>query len=300
LTMGSTPVGFLYTPQQLAGSVRYGSGVLLGNWREDHALGDMRMMDHIEAKETGSLTLLMKKQKLGQQLAPVPLTPAPEDGVMKIGDVILMQSYFSGGTLAVSMGQPLRAADVEDPDLMYMLVASPVEPAPCVRNAIKIMSYEGAAGGSPVLYGQKVCLVFSAELGVRGYLSSMRSGRQQLSTQIINKQEVYLQAIRGDAPPYDCAWMILPQNIDDRLISHGTPVVAGAPFVIVHCFTNKCLAAVNVSIPTDFGAELGVCAHTYTAAKKVNKMMRETIGRPTHGLISRSEETENFWGIIYG
>ena len=38
---GSPPVGFLYTPQQLAGSVRYRSGVLLGNWREDDALDEL-------------------------------------------------------------------------------------------------------------------------------------------------------------------------------------------------------------------------------------------------------------------
>ena len=49
--MSATPVGHLYTPQQLMGSVKYGSGVLLGNWREDDALDDMRMADYIELKE---------------------------------------------------------------------------------------------------------------------------------------------------------------------------------------------------------------------------------------------------------
>ena len=94
MSSGSTPVGFLYTPQQLAGSVRYSGGVLLGNWREDDALGEMRMMDHIDAKETKSLTLLKKQQLLAPQLVPVALSPAPSDGVMKVGDTVLLQSMY--------------------------------------------------------------------------------------------------------------------------------------------------------------------------------------------------------------
>ena len=176
---------------------------------------------------------------------------------------------------------------------------SPTTP-PCARNAIKVVSYDStAAAGAPVLYGQKVCLEFAEPLGVRGYLASTRSGRQQLSTQIINKQEVFMQAIRGESAPYDAAWMILPHAVDDRIISQGTPVVAGAPFVLVHCFTNKRLAAVNITIPTDFGRELGVCVHTYTETGKVNKLMRETSGQPTNNLISRSETDENMWSVIY-
>jgi len=300
MSSGSTPVGFLYTPQQLAGSVRYSGGVLLGNWREDDALGEMRMMDHIDAKETKSLTLLKKQQLLAPQLVPVALSPAPSDGVMKVGDTVLLQSMYTGSNLAVSLGQMLKTADAIDPDDMYTAVGSSPTAEPCARNAIKIVSYDGAmATGTPVLYGQKVCLEFAEPLGVRGYLASSRSGRQQLSTQIINKQEVYMQDIRSETPPYDAAWMILPESIDDRIISQNTPVVAGAPFVLVHCFTNKRLASVNIDISTDFGREVGVCVHTYTQTGKVNKLMRETIGRPTSNLISRNETDENMWSVIY-
>jgi hypothetical protein len=47
-----TSAGFLYTPQQLAGSNRFGSGVLLGNWREDDALDDMRVRALAAARRT--------------------------------------------------------------------------------------------------------------------------------------------------------------------------------------------------------------------------------------------------------
>lgn len=108
-----------------------------------------------------------------------------------------------------------------------------------------------------------------------------------------------MQAIRGEKPPYGCAWEIQPIEVDQRIPSQGMPVLAGAPFVLTHCFTNKRLASVSVSLPTDFGPEYGVCAHTYVETGKVNKMMRETIGRPTHNLISRSETSENHWCVLY-
>lgn len=295
----STPVGFLYTPQQLAGSVRYGSGVLLGNWREDDALDEMRVMDHTAAKESGSLTLLKKQQKIAPQKAPMALTAAPSDGIMKIGDVVTLQSQFNGSTLAVSLGQQLRTGDTVNPDPIYTVVGA-ADPSPCARNAIKIVSYDGSGGASsPLLYGQKVCLEFSSALGCRGYLSSVRGFQQQLSTLVINKQECFMKAIAEEAPPYDCAWMLLPQNVDQRIVAQGSPVLAGAPFVLVHCFTNQRLASVNVGIPTDFGSELGVCVHTFTEATKVNKLMRETTGKPSHNLISRTETDENLWCAFY-
>ena len=51
------PVGFLFTPQQLQGSMKYSSGVRLGNWREDDALDEHRLMDYVDAKEKGALAL---------------------------------------------------------------------------------------------------------------------------------------------------------------------------------------------------------------------------------------------------
>ena len=295
--------GFLYTPQQLAGSLKYSSGVLLGNWREDDEIDKMRMMDHIEAKRTSSLTLTKKQERLAPQIAKVPLTPAPADGMMRFGDVVLMQSLCNESTLAVSLGQKLSAADSERTDTMYSTFGCNDKDS-MARNAIQLVPYDSAAAGDNDLihYGQKVCLKFCAleEQGIRGYLASQRSGRSQLSTQLINKQEVYMVDIDTPAPSYECVWAIYPESMDDRVISQGTPVVAGAAFTIRHCFTDKALAGVFVRLPSDFGAEFGVCAHTYVETGKVNKLMRETMGRPTMpGLISQSETDENKWTVLY-
>ena len=133
--MGSTPVGYLYTPQQLAGSVKYGTGVRLGNWREDNELHDKRMMDYIEEKETMSLTLLKKQGKLGPQLQPAQLSPAPADGIMRYGDVVLVKSAY-GGSLAVSLGQKLTSEDAD----LYGVFATPASEA-MARNAMKLVRY---------------------------------------------------------------------------------------------------------------------------------------------------------------
>ena len=90
--------------------MRFGSGVLLGNWREDDALDEMRMMDHTASKETQSLTLLKKQRQLAPQLVPVPLSPAPADNAMHVGDTVLLQSLNHGGEVSVSMGNPFASA----------------------------------------------------------------------------------------------------------------------------------------------------------------------------------------------
>ena len=255
------------------------------------------MMDHIENKKTGSLTLLKKQQRLAPQLAPVPLTEAPADGIMQAGDVVLMQSMCNEATLAVSMGQILSAADSERTEKMYATFGSS-DGAAVARNAIRIVAYDGATG--PITYGQKVCLQFCAIDGANGYLGSQRSGRSQLSTQLINKQEVYMLDVSSATPPYECAWSIYPADMDERIVKMGQPVVAGAAFTIRHCFTEKALAGVFVKLHSDFGSEYGVCAHTYTETGKVNKLMRETMGKPTMpGLITRAETDENLWTVLY-
>jgi len=299
--MSATPVGYLYTPQQLMGSVRYGSGVLLGNWREDDALGEMRLMDYVGQRDTGNLTLLAQKSKLGPQLAPAPLSKLPADGVLRSGDVVILKSERNGGALSVSLGQAFEAHGEQDSAREYAVFASDSSKA-VARNAIKISAWDeaAAADGSPICYGQKVKIAFSESLPVPGLLASCPSGRSGLSTQLINKQEVYMQAYgEYEKTSYDCAWALQPVDVDARVPAQGTPVAAGMAFIAVHCATNRRLAGVEYLLPSDFGMEYSVCCHTYTEMGKVNKLMRETLGRPSSDHISRSEQSENVWSAVY-
>jgi len=270
--------------------------VLLGNWREDDEVDSKRMMDYIQGKEAMSLALLKKQEMLGPQLTTVKLTQSPVDGVLRYGDTVLLKASMNDGALSVSLGQKLVSPSGGD---LFGVFTGPSTEAR-VRNAIKIVSGDGMPEGEPVTYGSKIYFEFSSNLGVTGYLASARASGTPTATQLINKQEVYMRPIElGSQPLYECAWTLLPEQVDERIVANGTAVATGSPVVISHCFTNKRLAAVNVGIPTDFGVECGVCAHTYTDTGKVNKLMRETIGRPSNGLISRSETTENLWSLVF-
>jgi len=298
--MSATPVGYLYTPQQLMGSVKYGSGVLLGNWREDDALNEMRMMDHVSSRESGNLTVIKQKEKFGPQLAPAELSKTPTDGLMRSGDVVMLKSIRNGGAVAVSLGQPFEAQGDVSSAREYSVFATDSS-KPVARNAIKIVSFDGVADGSPICYGQKVALCFSDSLPVAGLLASCPSGRSGLQTTVVSKQEVYMSLIDPvqETVSYDCAWALQPVDMDERLPAQGRPVAATEPFVLVHCGTNRKLAGVQVMLPTDFGTEYAICCHTFTLMGKVNKLMRETRGKPSADILSRAEETENFFSAVY-
>ena len=295
LKMSSTPVGYLYTPQQLAGSLSYGSGVRLGNWREDDEVAKMRMMNYIQKKESMDLVLLKKQAVLGPQLAPAILSAPPADSMLKFGDKVMIKSEMNNGCLSVSMGQKL----ISDLGELYTVTGS-ASTEPRTRNAIEIVSLEGVPDDQPVCYGMKIALKFSSALGVQGYLGSARAAGVPTATQLIGKQECYMRVVEpGAQVPYECAWTILPQHVDDRIATNGTPVDATVPLLFSHCFTNRRLSCVNIGMPTDFGMECGVCAHTYVETRKVNKLMRETLGRPTNGLISKTETTECLWTLVF-
>ena len=295
--MSATPVGYLYTPQQLMGSVKYGSGVLLGNWREDDALDEMRLAEHGVRKATGSLTLWKQQAATAPMVTPTTLSSAHADGFVHSGDVLMLQSYCNGGCLAVSLGQKLRSLEAT----MYSCFCG-TSTAPVMRNTLTIMSWEGGEG--PICYGQKLCLAFAAAAGKKGLLASQRSGRSQMSSQIISKQEVYYLELDAEAPtPYmDCAWEIQTVDMDERIISQGKPVPAGAPIILTHCFTNHKLAGLQLMMPSSAvptSKEMAVCCHTFTSTGKVNKLLREQDGKPSTDKICHSEAAENVWALKY-
>jgi len=286
------PVGFLFTPQQLQGSVKYSSGVRLGNWREDDALDDMRLMDYVQAKEEGSLTLAKKKVKLAPQIAPRTLSSMGPDGFVLSGDVIQLSPTFVNGVVAVSMGQTLKELEGE----MHPVTAS-ASTAPMGRNTLRIMGM-GVAEGEPIVYGQDVCFVCDA--GGLGLIASARPATSHLGSQMIAKQDVFLLMASPDTPPpYDCAWKIQPVDVDMRLSVQGSPVGAADEVVLVHAFTNKRLAATTTAIMSDQGMEAGMCCHTYAEPRKVNKLLRESRGFPNHNFGTRCETNENVFSFVY-
>ena len=77
----------------------------------------------------------------------VALSAAPADGMMRVGDTVLLQSAYHGGNAAVSLGQTLTAADAIDPDTMYLASGCSPETPPCARGASALRTKECASGG---------------------------------------------------------------------------------------------------------------------------------------------------------
>lgn len=167
------PVGFLFTPQQLQGSVKYSSGVRLGNWREDDALDDLRLMDYVEAKEKGSLTLTAKREMRAPQIAPRTLSTASSDGLVRNGD-LLQLTHLSGAVIAANMGQQLK--ELDEAGVLHSVTGSS-NAVPIARNSLRITSFAGAEG-DPVVYGQDVCFIYDA--GGVGVLASARPATSHL------------------------------------------------------------------------------------------------------------------------
>ena len=59
---------FHYTPQQMAGSVKYGHKCRIGNWNEDTALEDESVKNFLNARETSTLTVSRLQVSLASRL----------------------------------------------------------------------------------------------------------------------------------------------------------------------------------------------------------------------------------------
>jgi len=286
----------LYTPQQLEGSVKYGSSSLMGNWREDIAVEEWRLADYMDIKGTAAQPSSVIKQRLGSQLDKVPLTTA-NGGVVRYGDSLCLRSSCNMGVLAASIGQALRGVS-EVP--RHPVSCAPPGP-PVARCVLTISSYEGTAQpGDVVKYGDKVLLTFSEQLGVTGCLGSSRPNASNVGSSLWNKQEAYVELLSpGQKPSYDLVWSFMNPEVDQRLVMQGEPVPVAADLLIVHAFTGKRLAGTRIVSPTDFGSEAAVCVHTFTEAHKVHQLETERAGvAPVAICGGRIEEAENIWQII--
>ena len=92
------------------GSVKYSSGTLLGNWREDVAIEETRLADFMLKKDTRQLSHTQHQEHFGSQRERVPLSDAPADGKLRMGEPLMLRSRSNKCHLAVSLGQQLSGS----------------------------------------------------------------------------------------------------------------------------------------------------------------------------------------------
>ena len=74
-----------------AGSVKYGGATLVGNWQEDATLEESRLMDYLDRKDAGQLSVLQRRERTMRQLRPAQISAAPADGILADGATIVLQ-----------------------------------------------------------------------------------------------------------------------------------------------------------------------------------------------------------------
>jgi hypothetical protein len=79
-------------PGSQAGSVKYGGATLVGNWQEDATLEESRLMDYLDRKDAGQLSVLQRRERTTRQLRPAQISSAPTDAHLADGATFLLQA----------------------------------------------------------------------------------------------------------------------------------------------------------------------------------------------------------------
>jgi calcyphosin len=272
-----------FTPQQLSGGLRFGRGVLIGNWSEDSSLEAERSKDFEARRSHGDL--LIKRQERIEAIAKqsVPWSHSA-DGFVHYGDSVMLridETDFGGHVhshfLACNVWEDVNRARgtkqaSASPDAtpvarsVFVIVKRPSAGTLGATAALAAAAStgrlaSGSASSSDVLcYGDRFCLSTNPSLradassGVVAPPMFLGSDRPNnvLGSGRGSKQEVYLES----RPSILTEWKVSPAD-GNVAKADGTPVPAGEAVVLVHCQTNQPLGA-SISEPaaTSFGPEI--------------------------------------------
>lgn len=220
---------------------------------------------------TGTLKLDQHANKMHRCVTPLDLTPKENDGLVRLGELVMLLNPTTRSAISVSPDAINRP---------HCVTAARGELAqPCGRStffleryeAAKPSAYEPLFEGDLVRYGQKVRLVVNPQTageepnpcgGTQPLYVCSRSISADYAAKRSKHQYVGLTAARS----YDSVWQILAVDPQQRGMSEGLEVQSGAPFVLVHCQTNQALCVESeFPVTTDFGAEFEVSSFNSTA-----------------------------------
>jgi len=257
-------------------------------------------------KENGSLKLDKFQQRLATALAPVELSKVANDEYVHFGDLLQFQS--SHGAV---LSNDVADKDPRGGEHSCAVTASSIS-SPCARNTFLIVKYDGGkfkafdlqGKGDVLHYGQKFKIIANPMIvgepldrdGVEDplYLRSMAVSTTNFA-KFSRHQEVVLTNDAG----FNTIWTVLCPDPAKRLVSEGSPVMAGAPVILCHAATNQYLCCEDKKYPNDFGTELEVSAHTTASLKVAFRLQGLIDGKPEH-LSERPSYDSNVWHIVNG
>jgi hypothetical protein len=156
-----------YTTQQLQGAQRYTGKCRIGNWNEDTALEDIKLMNYLKKKQSGGLAIDAYNKRVQTALAPQYLSVVRNDGFLHIGDCIQVKSMLEGAKGAV-LSVDLRDSDPRPGEESYTVAGSVLYSEPNARNTfiIRKVTQTKSSKSTPVVqydddflhYGQQIRL----------------------------------------------------------------------------------------------------------------------------------------------
>jgi hypothetical protein len=295
-----------FTPQQIAGGIKFSSVTRIGNWAEELCLADAKLNNFQNQSAGGSLLLRKQQMKITQCTQSVPHSYS-EDGYVRFGDTVILQHTSTGRTLACDPYEDIF------PGFRKFLVTGCADTSPIARNTFVVCRPPNTiavrdtqdVGDDILRYGQPFLLQCNESLLISSdqrtmapplFLASTQKN-ERTTTKITNKQAAYMQ----ETPSADCLWNVQKPSrgktgCTERFVSHGLPVSSNEPFVLSHQITNTFIST-NASTTelSDFGHEFEVFTSRDSAKGKLAVMASEFSGKTTTGQLTKSTVADNEW-----
>merc|ERR1712159_300273 len=93
---------------------------------------------------------------------------------------------------------------------------------------------------------------------------------------------------------YASTWQVLTPDPSKRMASEGSPVMAGAPLLLMHCATNQNLCCEPKTYNNDFGQEKEVSSYSDTSNRACYGVQQMREGVPNNLAEKRCSEA-NVW-----
>jgi len=272
----------------------YSHKVRLGNWSEEQELEELRMKEFIHRKEKGQLLVHRVQQHMNSALQEVGLSYCP-DGVLHIGDHIMLYSVSTSGVLSVDPSDRVSGSS----DRAFAVSTSTLVKAHVARNTFVIEAYGDAREapvGSVLRLGQQFRLRLNPVLldGQAYYLQSQPVSSMAAS-KVSHKQLVCMSSVKS----FDTVWRAQWKSIAQRFEMEGQPAPANAEVVLLHAATNTALSsALEHPYSNDFGLEYEVAAHSHIDIRKSQGLYSELQGKTTTDIPFRKESAPNHWAFL--
>lgn len=298
-----------FTPQQMAGGMRYNSSIRIGNWYEDLAQKEAKQKEFHQRAERGDLSIQRQRSKIDICLGSVPHSYS-EDGLLRFGDYIMLMHDQTGSVLACDVFENVDGGLSEK-----FMLSNSYNTNPVARNVFKIMrapskyrSAEDTYDDDVLRIGCAFCLgcneglLVSPKSDVLGpmlYVSSIKKNERSAAVNS-NRQMTYLSSVLNS----DAIWTVtIPSlgrsNASERFLSVGSAVYSGESIQLSHRQTSMLLSCSHAFTElTEFGNELESYADRSCGCGKLSLIESEFKGLSTSHTLAKPDSPAFAWHFV--